>query len=1085
MGSHIGYRAIDSVTYEITLTIYNDCNSIPVSASDIKVTGKSSGPYNSTAQVISSTDITGAYLGCNFVSRCSGSYPYGMKEYKLIDTVDVSGGACEYIFSYESCCRNGSISTGGANSLHYNYAVLNKCYGMNNSVKADVIPLLLLPSGKDVSIVNFLGDRTDNDSVGYRLVDPTTAYNTPMPFSGAFSATTPLSFLGFPNQSLNFPSGFNINEFTSEIRFRPTVTNQVGVICVEAQEFRRINGVMERVGVSRIEYQVIVIPSVNNVLPKISGASVEACSDRKTCIDLIVEDVDKNDTTAINVSFLPPGATVTYGSNGKHATAQVCWTPTKNDVRNHSYTFFVNGNDGTCIMGSRATRVFSFLVRKAPDSSDVEIVSKTVQCSSAEIVVKNNNLSVKDIQLIDEDSVSLAQGLTSRLYFKGSGWKKFYVKFISLTSCDYVITDSVFITPQYGLQLNGTPDTAICPYDSIGLYTLPLNGNAPYNYEWYSKNLNVGGLPAMAAIKTVIDAPTHFYSIVKDSNHCIGLDTVKVGFKPLPYIDAGVNDTVCPQAPFQLQAVPYGGISVAKYEWQGVDTLRTVTTQTAGPKWYYAIGYNAEGCRYIDSVHISTRAINVNAGTYAAQCVGTTVQLVATSTEGLPPLKYTWGNSTINNNVLSHTITADSAIIVKMEDSLGCVAYDTAFIKANALPTFTPPANTATCMGTPVVLQLTNLTGAGPLIIRWNGLTGSAVRTVNPTTTTDYVIIVSDSNLCATAQTTRVTVNSNPAVNIGLNRTVCKGTQVTLNGFVTNGTAPFNYLWSDGSTANSITKTANTAQQIILSVTDVNGCIGSDTTLINVHPTQTATLPTIGTICETDNPIGLKALPNTGVWSGAGVATNLFIPQLAGPGKHYIRYNFTSVYGCPESDSIFANIKQQPIVDFVADKTLTKTGTPINFTNQTVADTAYTVFWDLGDAGAPGNTVSTQNATHTYNNQGKYSITLTVFNGVCAAQTIKKTNYIVIDNSLSTGGIEGGKVTVYPNPAENIITIDAQNPIMLIEVYDVLGKKVIHQPINAALNNQINVQHLTAGTYMLKLTDQDGNTYRTSIMVAH
>ena len=1075
-GSHIGYKRIDSVTYEITLTIYRDCNGIPLSTPNITVTGRPLEPYTSAATKVSTTDVTGAYLNCSFVSRCNGTSPYGIEEEVYKDTVDISGGLCDFIFSYDFCCRHSAITTGLSGTNHYNEASVNKCLG-NSSVQADIKPRFLIPVGQDVTINTFIGDRNgEGDSVAYSLVDPLTAKGTPVSWGGPFSAIKPLNFLGFPTSSLGSPAGFHFDAVKGEINFRPTIVNQVSAFCIEAKEYRRINGIMEVVGITRMEYTVIIINSPNVKPPKIIGRNVVACSGQKACIDIETSDDDANDTTFLNVDFLPPGATVTYGNKGRLATAQVCWTPTQSEVSNQPHPFFISVSDNNCMIGGRDTRILSYIVRKAPDSADFEIVSKTVQCSSAEIVVNIKSSSPNStFTLMDEDSISFDTKDTSRLYFKGSRWKKFYLILKSEAPCTYTHVDSVFIAPQYSLQLNTKADSAICPYDSISIYTKAVSGTAPFSYYWASIP-NTSPQPQTASFYTKINSNSTFRVFVKDSNNCVAFDTVKISLNPMPYIDAGETDTVCPLVPFMLTATPDSGVQVSKYDWKGLDTLQTVTAQISNntSQWYSVTATNQYGCTYTDSTQIKLFAIGVYAGNYPPVCAGTALQLKATANAGVAPFTYNWVGTSINTNVVNIVANKDTAIVVRIQDTLGCFAYDTAWIKANPLPTFIAPPNTNICKGQSQVLRIDSIKGTAPHIIRWNGVVASSTYTVSPQQTTNYTIVVSDSNLCATVQTIRVIVFNSPVVDLGLDRTVCKNQQINANAFIIGGQQPYSYLWSDGSTGTSITKTVNSPQSFSVRVTDDNGCIDRDTISFSVFPTQKATLTPIGTLCENDPPIGLKAIPNTGVWSGSGVNTNLFIPQLAKKGKQYIKYEFLSVDNCPEKDSIFVNVKQIPVPNFTVDKTAAKPGVQFNFTNQTIADTTYTSVWDMGDTAGVGNIITTQNASYTYSANGRYTVKLSVYNGVCPLQTVVKNQYILVDNSLLVAETKNNIVSIYPNPSNGGLTIDAESPFTAIEVFDVLGKKVWEKTNTNSQHAQIELAHLAAGTYTLKLNLANG-----------
>ncbi len=63
--------------------------------------------------------------------------------------------------------------------------------------------------------------------------------------------------------------------------------------------------------------------------------------------------------------------------------------------------------------------------------------------------------------------------------------------------------------------------------------------------------------------------------------------------------------------------------------------------------------------------------------------------------------------------------------------------------------------------------------------------------------------------------------------------------------------------------------------------------------------------------------------------------------------------------------------------------------------------------------------------------------------------------------------IEG--FSYYPNPANNVINLSAQDNIENVAIYNILGQKVVDQNINAT-SSQINVSGLSTGTYIMKAT---------------
>ncbi len=88
-----------------------------------------------------------------------------------------------------------------------------------------------------------------------------------------------------------------------------------------------------------------------------------------------------------------------------------------------------------------------------------------------------------------------------------------------------------------------------------------------------------------------------------------------------------------------------------------------------------------------------------------------------------------------------------------------------------------------------------------------------------------------------------------------------------------------------------------------LTMTDMNNCIATSTTMINVNPLPVVsfTLPT-DSLCVFDHAMPLSGgLPAGGVYLGPGVTNSSFNPGVAGAGSHYLYYSFTDSNECTNS----------------------------------------------------------------------------------------------------------------------------------------------------------------------------------------
>ncbi|WP_179006469.1 T9SS type A sorting domain-containing protein [Winogradskyella forsetii] len=77
-----------------------------------------------------------------------------------------------------------------------------------------------------------------------------------------------------------------------------------------------------------------------------------------------------------------------------------------------------------------------------------------------------------------------------------------------------------------------------------------------------------------------------------------------------------------------------------------------------------------------------------------------------------------------------------------------------------------------------------------------------------------------------------------------------------------------------------------------------------------------------------------------------------------------------------------------------------------------------------------------------------------------------------IEPSLSVGTFETNALSVYPIPAKAVLNVNYKSVIDAVSIYNLLGEEVyaIHT-VSADL--QLDVSHLTAGAYMVKLVSED------------
>jgi choice-of-anchor B domain-containing protein len=78
--------------------------------------------------------------------------------------------------------------------------------------------------------------------------------------------------------------------------------------------------------------------------------------------------------------------------------------------------------------------------------------------------------------------------------------------------------------------------------------------------------------------------------------------------------------------------------------------------------------------------------------------------------------------------------------------------------------------------------------------------------------------------------------------------------------------------------------------------------------------------------------------------------------------------------------------------------------------------------------------------------------------------------FLVKEQTLGVSESEQLEFSIYPNPSENNITIKSTNdPITIVEVYNVLGQRVLNLNFSERLSENINISSLKPGLYLVKI----------------
>lgn len=595
--------------------------------------------------------------------------------------------------------------------------------------------------------------------------------------------------------------------------------------------------------------------------------------------------------------------TVTATSNGCTATDDVVITvntiPTANagpDVticEGTSTTLTANGG-GTYSWNTGST---SASISVSPIVQTLYTVTVTVGgCTDSDDVlvkvssVPNASISSSLAQICQGQSTILtASGGTNYLWSTGEitsvitvtpAASTTYTVTVSISGC--TDTENITINVDPAITATSSP-TTICAGDPC---VLTCSGGS--TYLWSTGE----------AVQTITVTPTitTTYSVTASNNTCTATTIATVFVTPLPLIDAGNDQTICPGATATLTAS--GGGS---YLWNtGASTSSFVVSPLVATT--YTLTITASGCSATDQTVVNVSATLVaDVGPDIAICNGSSINITATGGAA-----YLWNNgattSTINVNPI---ITSTYSVTV---GSAGCSATDEIIVTVNNVPVVNAGADQTICAGSTSTI---GATGGGTYLWSSGGETTSSIS-VSPAITTTYSLTVT-ANGCSDTDEVIINVNPLPIVLLNNDTTICSGTNITL-----TASGGSSYLWSSGSTGDSVSVSPNTTSTYSVTVTDA-GCSVSDNVIITVNspPVVNAGFPM--TICSGSSATFTAFGGTNYVWSsGENTASITVNPPISTTYSVIV----LGANGCSASDDVALTVDLTPIANAGLDQSI-------------------------------------------------------------------------------------------------------------------------------------------------------------------
>lgn len=267
-----------------------------------------------------------------------------------------------------------------------------------------------------------------------------------------------------------------------------------------------------------------------------------------------------------------------------------------------------------------------------------------------------------------------------------------------------------------------------------------------------------------------------------------------------------------------------GGNMPFTYLWSNGDTTSVLTNVSAGQ--YFVTVTDVTASTAVDSVNI-TEPTAIMASliiTNTSSSMSSDGAIDATVTGGTPAYTYLWSNGVTTEDIMNLTA---GTYTVTITDANGCTLTNSGVVQGPAAIVTTIVGQDVSCNGFADGSATATVTGGTvPYTFNWSSVPSSG-NSITGLVAGQYFLTVSDA--AGTTAVDSVTINEPAPIVTTLsvtNVSTIGGNDGAITSNVSGGTAPYSYLWSDGSTTANISNL--TAGTYTISVTDANGCLSTD-----------------------------------------------------------------------------------------------------------------------------------------------------------------------------------------------------------------------------------------------------------------
>ena len=365
-------------------------------------------------------------------------------------------------------------------------------------------------------------------------------------------------------------------------------------------------------------------------------------------------------------------------------------------------------------------------------------------------------------------------------------------------------------------------------------------------------------------------------------------------------------------------------------------------------------------------------------------CSGTST---VNPSNGTSPYTFSWSNSQTSQTISNLCVGNYSVLIT---DATGATATATTTISQPTALSVTTTVSQNICFGNNGSATITANGGTPGYSYSWNP-SGQTSQTATGLGAGTFSITVTDANGCTKTQTVLITSANTFSVNVSSTQTGCSVNNGTATASPSSGTNPFTYNWNNGQTTQTSTGLASGNYSV--TVTDANGCTGTNSVSVTAFPNPVATISGNNTLCTGDNATLTASGGGTYQWSN-GMTGAVIIISLSSTASYSVIV--TNVNGCTDSTTNTVSVFSAPSTTISGNTNLCQGQIS-----------------SLSESG-PGNYLWNTGETTSsiiVNNTGTYSVVVSIGSCADSSSTFVNVNPNPIANALSNVTITQGQST--------------------------------------------------------------------------